>query len=238
MKTNKNNVRSEFSERLMKVIGLKKKVWWERQLGLSNSIISSRWAKGHSPRLETIIEICKLSGVSANWLLLGVGSTYLEDPSLKTELEKEKTIVETQDYINRLEEKELEFDKFTEEIAASESLIDFVVKVSALLGSNKKVSLSIEEVKKLPEEKLFEYYIVPLAVFVKSFGDISFKLIEAMVQTKEARGFIIKMLELIKNEHNKNLFHFKGRLAELDPFIESFQDLISSDRDAFNDHAL
>jgi len=69
-----------FEDRLLQLLNSQKVVWWVNQLNVSGSLISSKWKKGKAtPRTETIIKMCEVTGISANWLLLGIRPKKIEN---------------------------------------------------------------------------------------------------------------------------------------------------------------
>ena len=75
-------LKDDFHNRFMEVLCTKPVAWWSEQLNVVPSLINARWKKGSYPNADNLIKICFLSGISANWLLLGVGPKHLESKEM------------------------------------------------------------------------------------------------------------------------------------------------------------
>lgn len=71
-------VLDDFQQRFIKVIESQNAKYWMINLGIQGNLLWG-WKKGNYPGLRYAIEICLNEGISANWLLLGIGPQYTED---------------------------------------------------------------------------------------------------------------------------------------------------------------
>lgn len=205
-------------ERFMEILNTEKNVWWEKQLGVSNSLIASTWKKGGIPHVDKLIQMCELKGYSANWLLLGIGSKFIET---KANGDTEDGRREMQKYIIKLEKQKQEYDKLVQNIAGKKSLIESFVRALSVLGKKDDIALSIEEMQKLDIDEIFEKYLLPWQVFNKSLSDIVFKGIETILKTEQGKKFLITVIMWIQNELDKNIHLERGRLKELESLFAS-----------------
>lgn len=225
----KAGVDSTFHDRLMSVLKTEKKKWWEKHLNVSNSLISSRWEKGGMPHLDKIIKICKLKNVSANWLLLGEGPKYLDDTADNQADEAGRRAMQA--YIINLERKVRRYEAYIQKIADSEPALQAMVRITKLLETSDETSRAFEALEDVSVETFFEQYILPLQLFVRSFGDIAAKGIEMCLRTEEGKAFALRMFAWIREEQERAAYLYKGRLKELEPLFDNdaFKALLGRD---------
>ena len=70
---NSENMNTEFRERLEKLIGEEKPFPWGRRIGLSPGVFNRMWNEGTPPKADALALISKETGVSLDWLILGIG---------------------------------------------------------------------------------------------------------------------------------------------------------------------
>jgi len=205
-----------FHQRLMEVLGTQKKAWWNRKLGVSNSLIASRWEKGGVPKADKIIRICQLAGVSANWLLLGVGPKYIDSDTTNRDEDHRRDI---QEYIIHLEKQKSDFDQVMARFSEKEKALRSWVQIARLLDID-SVAFQFERLEELPGDVFFQEHILPLCQFFRSLSDIAFKSAEFLSRSEDGKLFIIKAIKWLKREHEKDLLLFRGRLKELEVLFE------------------
>lgn len=212
-----------FQERLNEVLKMRQGIWWERQLGVSNSLIGSRWKKGTMPRVDKLIKICQLTGVSANWLFLGIEPKLIGD-----EIALDGGVQEIRDKMRdfvSLYRENRNLKKHIAQLSKSETAIDHLIAIVKLLAAKSDSIDNIDEIKQLPNKELFERYIAPLSVFIKSFGDIIFKLLAVIIETDAGRHFVVEAFRFLREDYEKNRLLFSYRMKELEPLFNA-QELI------------
>lgn len=205
-----------FHQRLMEVLRMRKKSWWNKELGVSNSLIASRWEKGGVPKADKISKICQLTGVSANWLLLGVGPKYI-DSAVAPQDENHRRGM--QKYIIELEKQKVDFDRMVAHFSEKEKALRSWVRIARLFGID-SVDTQIERIEELPGDVFFQEHILPLCQFFRSMGDIAFKSAEFLTRSEDGKRFIVKAIQWLRKEHEKDLLLFRGRLKELEVLFE------------------
>lgn len=68
----------EFHERFITVLEMESSKFWMKELGIQLNLLWG-WKKGNYPGLRYAMEICRISGVSPNWLFMGIGPRFIED---------------------------------------------------------------------------------------------------------------------------------------------------------------
>lgn len=67
-----------FHERFISVLEMENSKFWMKELGIQLNLLWG-WKKGNYPGLRYAMEICRISGVSPNWLFMGIGPRFIED---------------------------------------------------------------------------------------------------------------------------------------------------------------
>jgi len=208
-----------FQERLKEVLDMRQGIWWEKQLGVSNSLIGSRWKKGTLPRADKLIKICQLTGVSANWLFLGIEPKFIGD-----EITPDGGVQEIRDKMKDFVSLHIEnrnLKRHIAQLSENEKAIDHLISIVRLIGSKGDFIENIDEMKQLPNEEFFDRYVAPFNVFIKSFSDIIFKLLAIIMETESGKDFIIESFRSLSEDYEKNRLMFSYRLKELDLLFSS-----------------
>jgi len=203
-------------QRLIEVLRMRKKSWWNKELGVSNSLIASRWVKGGVPKADKIGKICQLTGISANWLLLGVGPKYLDGVVASQDESQRRGM---QKYVIELEKQKADFDRMVEHFSEKEKALRSWVRIARLFGMD-SVDAQLERLEELPGDVFFQEHILPLCQFFRSLGDIAFKSAEFLARSEDGKRFIVKALQWLRKAHEKDLLLFRGRLKELEVLFE------------------
>lgn len=219
------NVQSDngFQDRLKEVLGMRQGIWWEKELGVSNSLIGSRWKKGTMPRVDKLIKICRLTGVSANWLFLGIEPKLIGD-----EISLDGGVQEIRDKMKdfvSLHRENRDLKRYISQLSKNETGIDHLIAIVKLLSVKGDFIENIDEIRQLPNQELFESYIAPFSVFIKSFSDVIFKLLAVIMETEAGKEFIIEAFRFMREDYEKSKLLFSYRLKELDALFNS-QELI------------
>ncbi len=102
---------STFHSRLKEILSEYSVQEWTEKINVSRSVIFSKWRKDVYPNSENLIKICKITGHSPNWLLLGIGPRRVKEKEIDVELtEDEKADLQNDIY-------ELEHQLFKEKKA-------------------------------------------------------------------------------------------------------------------------
>ncbi len=220
-------LQESFQQRLLEVLRTQRKTWWNKQLGVSGSLISARWEKGAPPKTDKILKICEITGISANWLLLGIGPKYINKSVADRDEEANRRQV--QEYIIKLEETKAEVEQLLLKLSDRDKTLQIIIKLSKLLNTD-KIALPIDRLDELSGEDLFNDYILPLIVFLRSLSDVTSKAAEFVSKNDYGKSFVVSALKWLRDEQEKNHFLFKGRLKELDSLFEEddFTDLIEA----------
>ena len=212
-----------FQGRLKEVLNMRQGIWWERQLGVSNSLIGSRWKRGTMPRVDKLIKICQLTGISANWLFLGIEPKFIGD-EIALDGGVQEIRDKMKDFVSIYRENR-DLKRHIAQLSKNETAIDNLISIVKLLAAKRDFIDNIDEIKRLPNKELFEQYIAPLSVFIKSFTDIISKILAVIIETDAGKDFIIEAFRFLREDYEKNRLLFSYRLKELDALFNS-QELI------------
>ena len=208
-----------FQKRLNEILSMHPGVWWEKELGVSNSLIGARWKKGTMPRVDKLIKMCQLTGVSANWLFLGIEPKLLGD-----EIAMDGGVQEIRDKMKdfvALYKENRELKRYIDKLSKKESAIDNLISIVKLLSANKDFIDNVDALENISNKEFFEQYIAPLNVLIKSFSDIVFKLLAVIVETDAGKDFIAQTFKFFTEEYEKNKLLAQYRFKELDPLFKS-----------------
>lgn len=211
----KTQSKDDFHNRFMEVLCTKPVAWWSEQLDVVPSLINARWKKGSYPNADNLIKICCLSGISANWLLLGSGSKYLENKEMD-----EDTRRTLQSYISSLEDQNEEISEHSKKILNDVEVLKHLRWFTETFHTDQKEDW-IAQLGSLTGEAMFNRVLMPNYIFLKMLIDIVFKLIEHYAGSKNGQEALTAMIQWIQENYAKNLYHAKGGLKELDALFNS-----------------
>ena len=196
----------EFTDRLREIINTQKKTWWREKLGVSQSLIGSRWEKGSFPRADKLIKLLLLSGYSANWLLFNIGPKHLEDieeegEQLKDDRHTGKLQSPAAFLEGRIEEAKDDVGQMTQDLLTLKSM-DWYYNIF-------KKSLTesqIETLDKLKDNKeQFDKILVPTLMTFGVLNDIILKLTEVYTKAEDGKKNIASVMEWIRDDFVKVL---------------------------------
>ena len=210
-----DKLKDDFHNRFMEVLCTKPVAWWSEQLNVVPSLINARWKKGSYPNADNLIKICFLSGISANWLLLGVGPKHLESKEMD-----EDTRRTLQTYITSLEDQNEEIH------AQSEKIIDDVkvLKILKWFSETFHTDTSdawIDQLKTLNSDAVFQRILMPNYILTKMLMDLIFKGIEQFASSENGQATLATLIGWFKNNYDKQFDQARGSLKDLDPLFET-----------------
>lgn len=194
----------EFTDRLREIISTQKKTWWREKLGVSQSLIGSRWEKGSFPRADKLIKLLLLSGFSANWLLFNIGPKHLEDieeegdqlndDRLTGKLQSPAALLE-----GRLEEAKDDVGQMSQDLLTLKSM-DWYYNIF----KKNLTEFQIENLDKLKDNKeQFDKILVPTLMTFGILNDIILKLTEVYTKAEDGKKNIASVMEWIRDDFVK-----------------------------------
>lgn len=211
----KTQSKDDFHNRFMEVLCTKPVAWWSEQLDVVPSLINARWKKGSYPNADNLIKICFLSGISANWLLLGTGAKFLENKEMD-----EDTRRTLQSYISALEDQNEEISEHSKKILNDVEILKHLRWFTETFQTDQNKEW-ISQLEALSGEAIFNRVMMPNYIFLKMLLDIIFKSIEHYASSKNGQEILTAMINWIKENYTKNLYHAKGSLKELDTLFNA-----------------
>ena len=208
-------VKDDFHNRFMEVLCTKPVAWWSEQLNVVPSLINARWKKGSYPNADNLIKICFLSGISANWLLLGVGPKHIESKEMD-----EDTRRTLQTYITSLE------DQNEEITAQSKKILDDVEVLKILKWFSKTFHTDTsapwgDQLKALNSDAVFQRILMPNYILTKMLIDLIFKGIEHYASSENGQALMATLIDWFRENYDKNLDQAQGSLKALDQLFET-----------------
>jgi hypothetical protein len=199
-----NKAEKEFTDRLREILKTQKKTWWREKIGVSQSLIGSRWEKGSFPRADKLIKILLLSGYSANWLLFNIGPKHFGDIEDEGKQPKDDTptgkLQSSAAFLEpRIEEAKDDVGQMTQDLLTLKSM-DWYYNIF-------KKSLTesqIEILDKLKDNKeQFDKILVPTLMTFGILNDIILKLTEVYSKAEDGKKHIASMMEWIRDDFIK-----------------------------------
>jgi hypothetical protein len=204
------NGSENFKKRLVEVLKEQRQTWWAENLKQSQSAVG-KWLKDSFPRSDKLYTILRLSDVSANWILFGIGPRRLSDFD-ENETERRQ---------DQGREVQVQLIRMTQE---NEKLRERVAELEREVSQNSIEWLFKEVDKKDAEdgekEKVFNYNIFPVLALMRQINDVAFKVLEKYAMDSIDDKRYRKIADYIKRSHQKNNFELKKILLELDEIIK------------------
>jgi hypothetical protein len=194
----------EFTDRLREIISTQKKTWWREKLGVSQSLIGSRWEKGSFPRADKLIKLLLLSGYSANWLLFNIGPKHLEDieeevDQLNDDMRTGKSKSPTALLDRGKEGAEDHIGQMTQDLLTLKSM-DWYYNIF----KKNLTESQIEYLDKLKDNKeQFDKILVPTLMTFGILNDIILKLTEVYTKAEDGKKNIASIMEWIRDDFVK-----------------------------------
>lgn len=202
--------REGFKKRLVEILKEQRQTWWAENLKQSQSAVG-KWLKDSFPRSDKLYTILRLSDVSANWILFGIGPKRLSDmDENKIERRQDQGREVQVQLINMARENEKLKEKVEElEREISQNSIEWLFK-----GVDKKDAEDGEK------EKMFNYNIFPVLALMRQINDVAYKVLEGYAKGNIDDKKYREIADFIKRNHQKNNFELKKMLVELDEVIK------------------
>lgn len=195
----------KFKERLVQVLDEEQQVWWSENLEVSQSVISSGWKKDSHPRSDNLLKICKIKGISANWLLFGIGPKHIEDVD-----EKKINVAQRRSDVTqrRIMQQSEEIIALKDKIKSLERALS-LSKLSNLVKYNDRVA-------KNRDSDIFNENILPLLALAKSIQEVMFKVFEEFSEENMDSELYNRISQYLSDSLESNKYSVISTLKELD----------------------
>lgn len=194
-----------YKERLIQVLDEEQQVWWSDNLEVSQSVISSGWKKDSLPRSDNLLRICEIKGISANWMLFGIGPKHIEDVDEKNISDVQKRSDVTQRRIMQQSEEILELKEKIKGLKRALSLS----KLSNLVKYDAKIS-------NRSDSDIFNDNILPLLALSKSIQEVMFKVFEEFSEKNMNNELFNEISQHLSDNLESNKYSVISTLKELD----------------------
>lgn len=155
-----------------------------------------------------MVRICDIKGISANWLLMGVGPKYIKDLDDKKIAEIQSKKNETQYRIMAQDEKVLSLEERINELERALKCVD----VSNLV----KYKTHNENSEIFKETDIFDSNILPLLTLMRLMQDVLFKVFEEYSKTNMTDDRFHNIFEYLIKNFEANKYGVISSLKELD----------------------
>lgn len=201
-----------FKARFQKLMQNNTQAYWAEAIGISQSVISDRWKKGSMPRADKLLKFIEITGVSANWLLLGIGPREIAD------LNEEK--IEKAQNANRRTQIQMMQDAEKKRV-----LEERIKKLESLLAQGKLIKKI--EAHVLPPgdnecgDRVFERHVLPAIALIQSINQVVFKIIENYASKELDEVKLKQIIDWIHDNFNQNRNRALTKVKGLDKIIAS-----------------
>lgn len=206
---------------LKELIDTEQVIFWAERLGVSKSLISSRWKKDHFPNIPNIIKLLIISGYSANWLLLGIGPKYIKQVHNPDQVAADES--RRREITTDLFQLEKQLEEKTEQLNEIRRLIEKNSTSSAFANEIMEKNLfykSPDEIRSSSGRSLFKHNLLPLMTLMQFVNQVCFKLFETLSGSSDGADIIESLLKYIRENTEKNQFALLSSLSDLDRMID------------------
>ena len=195
-------------ERFVQIILEHPQKWWAAKVGVSQGLISSSWKAGNLPRIETLIKILHIKGISPNWFFYNIKPKHIKDiDGFSSDLNIQHN--------REVHRKMLEAENELLELRGRVKHLENKLKMQNL---SQLASISVGE--KGNERDLFDSHGLPLVTFMRLLNDILFKSFEITVTQMDDEKFS-KMLDWISSNFDSGKFKAIAALKSLDSEVST-----------------
>lgn len=202
---------SAFKNRLIEILNQKTQVWWADRIGISQSVISNSYYKGTFPRSDKLMKIIQLSGVSANWLLFGIGAKYMNDIDEHAIDRQQDRKREQQIQILKIE---AENQELKECIKALQRQLE-QTKTDAMIGMSES-----DQIKGSSGQDIFEQNIFPIMTMFRLLNEIALKIVEIHTKERMDSDQFIHLTKWIRSNFETKKFETITKLSELESILK------------------
>ena len=192
--------RDEFHERFIQVLELESSKFWMKELGIQLNLLWG-WKKGNYPGLRYAMEICRIAGVSPNWLFMGLGPRFIEDLDdvddavLLDETLKEEMLADMMRLRKQVKQEKENSDRKVNEIMSDIETIRLLKSFSEIFTPG----MDMHQVKKHLPADILNKVTLPVLSFMETHSDEMVKKIKSYVGSDDGTamfmGFVSWILE-------------------------------------------
>ncbi len=188
---------SRFHKNFLQVLETRDAKFWMQNLGIQYNLLWG-WKKGNFPGLPYAIEICRISGVSANWLFLDIGPQYIEevDGTDSTISDNEREYI--QSFIWNLE-RQLKKEK-AESQKQINKLNSNVKRIKAVKWFYDLFNVETTQVQNIPLGEISDSIIIPVMDFLGKNSNEFTGEINKFAESKNGKQMIKNMASWINEK--------------------------------------
>ncbi|MFZ1983053.1 MAG: hypothetical protein WAU91_01490 [Desulfatitalea sp.] len=198
---NKSNTTDDFQEmrdKFLELIAEQSQPWWSEKIGVSQAIISSSWSIGKMPRVETLLKILKIKGVSPSWMFFNIGPKYLKDFD-----NQDLSVKRNREVHIKIQSAENELIELREKVKNLELLLQ--QQQLCMLVPLLKARDTFDE----------EPTVVPILTMMRMLNDVLFKAFELTVNKDNAKN----LMDWIQDNFASNQFTTIAALKAIEKII-------------------
>ncbi len=186
-----------FHKKFLQVLETQNAKFWMKNLGIQYNLLWG-WKKGNFPGLPYALEICRISGVSANWLFLDIGPQYIEEldetDSRLSDNEREYLQNLIWDLERRLKKEHAEYEKQIEQLNTN------VKRIKAVKWFHDLFDVQEKQTGNLPVKDLVAGVIFPLLDFLGKNADDVTDGLEKFLASKNGKQMANNMTSWINKK--------------------------------------
>ena len=190
-----------FHERFISVLEMENSKFWMKELGIQLNLLWG-WKKGNYPGLRYAMEICRISGVSPNWLFMGIGPKFIEDLEhvedsvLFDENLKEEILT---DMMKLRKQVKFEHEQAVQQVKGILADIE-VAKALKLFSDVFESGGDIKEIQKQMPAAILNKITLPLLDFFETNSTDVVRRLKACIRSEKGADFFMQVVEyLIEN---------------------------------------
>jgi len=188
----------EFHERFIKVLEMESSKFWMKELGIQLNLLWG-WKKGNYPGLRYAMEICRISGVSPNWLFMGIGPRFIEDLDqvddsvLFDEELKEEILADMMKLRRQVKIEQDNADKKVRDILSDVEIIKILKSFSDVFHPE----MDMHQIKKQMPKDILNKITVPLLSFLEVHSDEISKKLKTFVGSEDGTDMFMRFVSWV-----------------------------------------
>jgi transcriptional regulator with XRE-family HTH domain len=197
-----------FKNRFFEILNQKTQVWWAENIGISQSVISNSYYKGSFPRTDKLMKIIDVSGVSANWLLFGIGAKYMDDIDAHA-IDREQ---------DQKREQQIEIFKIETENQELKERIDALQRQLEQTKADAVIKIP-DQAKGNSGKDIFDQNVFPVMTMFRLLNEIALKIVEIHTNKNMDQEQFLRLTKWISDNFETKKLETSTKLSELENIL-------------------
>lgn len=197
-----------FKNRFFEILNQKTQSWWAENIGISQSAVSNSYYKGIFPRADKLLKIIDLSGVSANWLLFGIGAKYMDDIDAHA-IDREQ---------DQKREQQIEILKVETENQELKERIDALQRQLEQTKADAVIEMP-DQAKGNSGKDIFDQNVFPVMTMFRLLNEIALKIVEIHTKKNMDQEQFLRLTKWIRDNFETKKLETSTKLSELENIL-------------------